>query len=297
MKILCWNCRGLGNPRTVRFLQLLLKKEVPTMVFLVETKLDARAMERIRCKLGLQRCFTVDRVGLSGGLALLWVGEIQLQIKSFSRGHVDSIILSESGVASWCFTGFYGNPIASLRSDSWELLRRLQDQMHLPWLCAGDFNEILYAHEKSGMAARSQRQMDGFRQVLSDCDLADLGFEGAAFTWCNGRAGDGMIRERLDRCVVNERWLNSFPMARVYHLGGTSSDHLPILLDLEGVKAQMAHRPKYRKLYRFEAMWLREEDCEGIITREWHQDSNLSGVELVSGKLRAVASQLQAWNW
>lgn len=111
--------------------------------------------------------------------------------------------------------------------------------MHLPWVCAGDFNEILYAHEKAGMAVRSQRQMDGFRQVLSTCDLADLGFEGPAFTWCNGRTGGTMIRERLDRCVANGSWLASFPMARVYHLGGTSSDHLPILLDLEGGNASV----------------------------------------------------------
>ncbi|XP_028113864.1 uncharacterized protein LOC114311894 [Camellia sinensis] len=135
-------------------------------------------MERIRYKLGMQGCFTVDRVELSGGLALLWVGELQIQIKSYSKGHVDSIILTESGATSWQFTGFYGNPNTSLRGDSWELLRRLQDQMNLPWVCAGDFNEILYAHEKSRMAARSQRQMDGFRQVLSDCDLADLDFDG-----------------------------------------------------------------------------------------------------------------------
>lgn len=93
----------------------------------METKLDARAMERIRCKLGLQGCFTVDRMGLSGGLALLWVGELRLQIKSFSKGHIDSIILSEDGHTSWRFTGFYGNSMASLWGDSWELLRRLQD--------------------------------------------------------------------------------------------------------------------------------------------------------------------------
>lgn len=44
-------------------------------------------------------------------------------------------------------------------------------------------------------------------------------------------------------------------------------------------------------------MWLRGNDCEGIITGEWTQDRNLSGVELLSSKMKAVAAHLQDWNW
>jgi len=40
MKILSWNCRGLGNPAAVRALRKILKITCPDVVFLSETKLN-----------------------------------------------------------------------------------------------------------------------------------------------------------------------------------------------------------------------------------------------------------------
>ncbi|KAA3456108.1 reverse transcriptase [Gossypium australe] len=52
MKIICWNVRGLGNPRAVKRLRFLLKQNNPDMVFLMETKIDVKRMEGIRRKCG-----------------------------------------------------------------------------------------------------------------------------------------------------------------------------------------------------------------------------------------------------
>jgi exonuclease III len=41
MKIISWNCRGLGNPTAVRALKKLLKTQCPDLVFLMETRLKA----------------------------------------------------------------------------------------------------------------------------------------------------------------------------------------------------------------------------------------------------------------
>ncbi|MCI76476.1 hypothetical protein A2U01_0097746, partial [Trifolium medium] len=40
MKVMSWNCQGLGNPRTVRALQKLLANNHPDIIFLTETKLS-----------------------------------------------------------------------------------------------------------------------------------------------------------------------------------------------------------------------------------------------------------------
>jgi hypothetical protein len=62
----------------------------------------------------------------------------------------------------------------------------------------GDFNEILFSHEKEGGNPRRQNCMQAFQDALTDCDLEDLGFSGEPFTWKRGR-----ISERLDRAVTN----------------------------------------------------------------------------------------------
>jgi hypothetical protein len=77
----------------------------------------------------------------------------------------------------------------------------------LPWLVAGDFNEIMYSHEKEGGNVRPQRCMQAFRDCLTACD--DLGISGDIFTWIRGR-----IREQLDRAVGNPGWVSFVPCIR-----------------------------------------------------------------------------------
>lgn len=88
----------------------------------------------------------VDCEGRSGGLILIWK-DWEVDMRSFSRGHIDSIIKSLDRVV-WRFTGFDGNPAKSQCHHSWELIRRLRSTFSLPWLLADDFNEILYLSEE-----------------------------------------------------------------------------------------------------------------------------------------------------
>jgi hypothetical protein len=73
-------------------------------------------------------------------------------------------------------------------------------------LCAGDFNEILRQDEQLGGNLRSGAQMERFRDCLTDCGLADLGFSGYEYTWDNRREGDDNVNTRLDRATCS----NSF---------------------------------------------------------------------------------------
>ena len=69
--------------------------------------------------------------------------------------------------------------------------------MEKPWLALGDFNEILFHHEKEGGRVRPQRFMQAFHDALTDCELSDMGFSGDMFTWQRGK-----VRECLDCSVT-----------------------------------------------------------------------------------------------
>ena len=126
---------------------------------------------------------------------MLWKKETVIQCKGISQYFIDVVI---RGSEDWRLTGIYGEPRWDHKHLTWEALRDLHGNMNLPWLAVGDFNEILYHHEKEGGRVRSQAQMQAFQDALMDCELADIGFLGDVFTWQRGK-----IIERLDRGVAN----------------------------------------------------------------------------------------------
>lgn len=79
-------------------------------------------------------------------------------------------------------TGFYGHPNSAKRGETWHLLRALNPTQNVPWLCVGDFNEIININENFGAAFRPYRQIRDFRIALEHCELNDLGFERDLFT-------------------------------------------------------------------------------------------------------------------
>ena len=69
MIALGWNCRGLGNPRTVRVLRELIQRWKPRIVFLLETKLKKYLMEKEKFKTGLSNGLIIPSLGRSGGIS------------------------------------------------------------------------------------------------------------------------------------------------------------------------------------------------------------------------------------
>ena len=98
---------------------------------------------------------------------------------------------------------FYGEPDTSRCGEAWDSLRSLNHHPNIPWLCAGDFNEIVRQEEKLRGATRNQCQMQLFRDVLDECGFLDLGYVGNRFTWSKHFVDGHSIWERLDQGVVN----------------------------------------------------------------------------------------------
>lgn len=103
-----------------------------------------------------------------------------MSLRSRSKRHIDVDIKEDNG-RLWRFTGVYGESHSDQKFHTWDMLKRLTTPADGPWLCAGDFNEILFNHEKEGGRSRPQSCMDQFREALEICELQDLGFYGDIF--------------------------------------------------------------------------------------------------------------------
>ncbi|KAH6784204.1 hypothetical protein C2S52_009163, partial [Perilla frutescens var. hirtella] len=189
----------------------------------------------------------------------------------------------------WRLTGIYGWPEDHLKYKTWELMRQLKQVEHDKWLCIGDFNEVLYHHEKLGGLMREDEKLMAFRYALNECGLDDLGYKGFGYTWTNAQVGASNIQERLDRDVANSKWIECFPSFSVEHLIRQESDHNPIYITWE--KSTIRIRGK-KKPYRFEAMWLQETSCNDVVEDTWR---NGNQGNLFYEKLKVVGQALKIW--
>ena len=76
MKILSWNCQGLGNLWTVRSLHNLVRDQAPRVCFLMETRLNKERFDEFCGDLPFTNRFIVKYPNAGGGLALLWKGDV-----------------------------------------------------------------------------------------------------------------------------------------------------------------------------------------------------------------------------
>ena len=125
-------------------------------------------------------------MGHSGGLILFWRVGFHVDIQNFSRKHINAIVFDSETRPAWKFTGFYGHPETAKRKVPWVLLWHLSHLQPLPWLCIGDFNEVIDLSEIKGTDYRPKWQMEDFQRALEDSLLYNLGFKGSKLTWNNG---------------------------------------------------------------------------------------------------------------
>ncbi|KAH9763510.1 reverse transcriptase domain-containing protein [Citrus sinensis] len=173
----------------------------------------------------------------------------------------------------WRITGYYGFPESIRRRNSWRLLRSLAMTSSLPWICLGDFNDLLHSSEKRGKIKHPQWKLHGFQEAISNAGLFDLGMS----DW---------VEERLDRGLASSSWIHLFPTAKVTSVEASCSDHLPIFLE----PVPMVRSPRTKK-FRFENSWLREPDCCDVVKVIW---ASTLGVP-IQNRLASCGTALLHW--
>lgn len=104
MITLSWNCRGLGQAATVPALCELVRVHHPDVILLFETLSFGVRLETLRVKLNFASCLSIDCIGHSSRLAVLWRNKIACSILSYSHNHIDMQVNDPNG--DWRMTGF-----------------------------------------------------------------------------------------------------------------------------------------------------------------------------------------------
>nr|TKW09857.1 hypothetical protein SEVIR_6G128700v2 [Setaria viridis] len=179
MNILSWNCQGLRRSQTVQELVCLVRIHSPKIVFLSKTRQSDDWVRNLRWRLELQNCLTIKGEGKGGGVALFWDEGLTVDLQSMGEHHIDVL---------------------------------LKMSLSAPWLMIGDSNEAMWSFEHFSSTRRRERQMLDFWEVLSYCELYDIGFSGIPWTYDNKQEGEHnhLVSSRSDHCpillMVETKW-------------------------------------------------------------------------------------------
>lgn len=121
--------------------------------------------------------------------------------------------------------------------------------------------------DKKMGTVQSQWLLDGFKEVIFECGLIDMAFEGYPYTWHRKEGLIVVLKERLDSALDTTYWLEIFPHARLRNLFSFVSDHSPIFLDMHSKSHKFI-----RRNFRFENKWLAEPELD-FVTENWSKAS------------------------
>ncbi|XP_019167632.1 PREDICTED: uncharacterized protein LOC109163334 [Ipomoea nil] len=265
MSTLSWNCRGLGNPRTVRQVVDIVSRKKPEFVFLMETMVARIHAERLRVTIGYEGLFYVDNDGRSGGMALFWRKNNSASLLGYSKNFVDVEVKTQNGKL-WRMTCFYGHSDRSRRWESWSLLESLKPKSVLPWVVIGDFNNLLFQYEKRGGNRYPNHLLRGFGETLDVCGLIQLPMRGHQYTWEKSRGTDNWIEERLDKVLATADWCGLNNHVDVENIIARPSDHSALFLSMD---VPNIHGGRLARRFRFEMAWLQDEGCREVVTTAW----------------------------
>ncbi|KAL2226608.1 UNVERIFIED_CONTAM: hypothetical protein Sindi_2019500 [Sesamum indicum] len=100
----------------------------------------------------------------------------------------------------------------------WTTLETLAQQYtNIPWLVCAISGDIRMA-------------MDEFSTDIQEARLMPLPMQGEWYTWHNCSTSTRSLWKRLDRFLINDRWLAKFPMSFYHSLTPRTSDHSPLVI-------------------------------------------------------------------
>ncbi|XP_048498136.1 uncharacterized protein LOC125496658 [Beta vulgaris subsp. vulgaris] len=264
MLVLLWNVRGISRPSFVSNFRLLMHHHTPSPVVLVETWVSRERTAVILQGLGMDSWFLLDPVGFAGGILLLWNSHVIdfQKIREGAQG-VHGVLEVRAMKTSFISSAIYASLEFCMRKNLWNELMSFSQNVNRPWLVLGDFNAVTNKNEKLGGRNISYHRTNMFVNTMNNYNLLDIGYNEPKYTWTNNRSNNP-IYEKLDRGWANGDWINAFPVYNLWHLPRVTSDHCPILLNLEN------HRPMDGpKPFGFEPMWTLDSRFLDVVRQAW----------------------------
>ena len=230
MNCISWNVRGIGGCSKDVAIKKLIREASPFFVGLVETKHYLVSETKIKKLWRIDDYKWVDVKAEEGSGGLVCICSTVLFEDSCIRlGRrwvcVEGKIKDKS--FNCAILVVYAPNLRSERRTLWEELLALRNEVTVPFLAMGDFNEVFSSNERRGGTGCAGSMVE-FKNWAVEMCLSDLALHRRKFTWSRGNSSS-----RIDRMLIDADWLMKVPCLMLKALSSKLSDHNPLLLQFE----------------------------------------------------------------
>ncbi|KAE8731355.1 hypothetical protein F3Y22_tig00002840pilonHSYRG01117 [Hibiscus syriacus] len=219
------------------------------------------------------------------------VRTVNMVLKVFDQSL--SIVGEISGHRS-AITAVYGSNNGADRQHLWRQLEEVESMVGVSyWLIGGDFNIIANAEESfdfESLGPYDTADMEALRNCLSSLVLIDHPFVGPLFICFNRQEGN-YLAHKLDRVLINSRWLEDFPNSFVEFKTQGVSDHCLALISF--FKENHVDRPKPFKFFN---CWASHGDFKNIVKESWQLEVSGTAMYCLFTKLKRIKLRLKEFN-
>ncbi|KAL2223893.1 UNVERIFIED_CONTAM: hypothetical protein Sindi_3055800 [Sesamum indicum] len=113
----------------------------------------------------------------------------------------------------------------------WNSMENIPMQCNdISWLVGGDLNAVRDLSEICGATGDTRMAMEEFNTCIQNTGLLPLPMQGEWYTWHSCSASPRNLWKRLDRMLINDRWMARFPTSYYSSLTPRTSDHSPMVI-------------------------------------------------------------------
>ncbi|PKU71765.1 Putative ribonuclease H protein [Dendrobium catenatum] len=293
-KLVAWNLRGFNNPTKVSICKNLVQNHDIDLLFILEAKTNTNNLSNHWFQYQ-HRIFPFENScdnfqhSNPGRIWVKWnAGSINFVPQSTTSQLVHGIIQIDA-ISTVAITAVYASNSHSERLSLWSDLQVISQSICTPWAIIGDFNCCRFTNEKAGGLPLSSSNLGDFNNMIFNTGMHDLASIGHFYTWFNQQSNNP-IHIKLDRMLVNDLWLSTFPNS-YYFVGEPScSDHSPLLL-MNAMNSKRGHRFLFKNYcIRIPEFW----DC---LLDTFSQTAHSSPLADFAFKLKSLKLKIKQRNW
>ncbi|XP_071700101.1 uncharacterized protein [Rutidosis leptorrhynchoides] len=272
--------RGSGDRKKQLWIKDLCTSKKVLFLGIQETKMTRLELFRIKTMWGNYKFDYASCLsrGMSGGLLSIW----------------DPIYFKKDRL--WCDSNFLvirgkwynsANQVYMLNvyapQDSqakvvlWHKILNFMDSHMGDYVVFGDFNEVRMESDRFGTVFNRQ-DANRFNAFIFNSGLTDLPLGGKRYSWMN-KFGTKM--SLIDRFLVSQTIIDSFPNVQVTAMDRGYSDHCPLLL--HNLEQDFGPTP-----FKFFHSWMNYPDLEVIVKQVFENDGNIGLQENFQQKLKRL---------